>query len=191
MNNYIKKTTHTADYNLMKQDLDQLISRLGWPERSTHNNKVYPPNQIGLTYRKGAELPLLDGTGSLAVYEGDKLVSTEYEFTEWVDIAPEYTKNKILELAEKDNISIGRVRYMRLMPKTGLTVHKDFEQRYHYVFDTNPNAFFGFTTEGDVQAQCYHIPQSEHFYKIDTTIDHFVYNGGWEPRIHLVICEVK
>jgi len=109
-------------------------------------------------------------------------------FTEWVKEVPEYTKNKILELAEVEGINIGRVRYMRLLPKTGLTVHRDFEQRYHYVFDTNPNSFFGFKTHGDVSAECYHMPQSEFFYKVDTTLDHFVYNGGWEPRIHLVIC---
>lgn len=188
---YINKTNITADYNLMKQDLDQLINQIGWPERTVHDGKIYPANQIGLTYRKGASHPLLDATGSLAVYDGDKLVSTEYEFTEWVDISPEYTKNKILELAEIEKIKIGRVRYMRLPSKMGLTVHKDFEQRYHYVFDTNEHAYFGFKTEGEVQAQCYHIPKSEYFYKINTTVDHFVFNGGWEPRIHLVICEVK
>lgn len=191
MNQYIRKTNIHCDYNQMKQDLDNLINTLGWPERTVYDGKIYPANQIGLTYRKGAEQPLLDATGSLATYEDNKLVSTEYEFTEWVDIAPEYTKNKILELAERENISIGRVRYMRLPSKMGLTVHEDFEERYHFVFDTNINSFFGFKTEGEQQAVCYHMPQSDTFYKVNTTVPHFVYNGGWEPRIHLVICEVK
>ena len=78
---------------------------------------------------------------------------------------------------------------MRLMPKTGLTVHADFEMRYHYALVTNPNAFFGEKGgENDVAATCYHIPADGNFYRVDTTRHHFVYNGGWEPRIHLVIC---
>jgi hypothetical protein len=176
----------------MKQDLNSLINNTGWPERSVHNDKIYPANQIGLTYRPGAEHPLLDATGSLATLNSNGVMeSTEYMFTEWIESAPEYTKRMLLELARTENIKLGRVRYMRLMPKTGLTVHKDYEKRYHYVFDTNENCYFGFKTNNDVAAVCYHMPQSEHFYKVDTTIDHFVYNGGWEPRVHLVICEVK
>jgi hypothetical protein len=189
---FINKTIYTADRQQMQQDLDDLINNLGWPERTVHNGKIFPANQIGLTYRKGAEHPLLDATGSLAYMDDNGQMQTyEKDFTEWVDIAPAYTKQVILDLAEKEGIKIGRVRYMKLMPKTGLTVHKDYEQRFHYVFDTNEHAYFGFKTEGEVAAQCYHIPQSDHFYKIDTTKDHFVYNGGWEPRIHLVCCEIK
>jgi hypothetical protein len=45
--------------------------------------------------------------------------------------------------------------------------------------------------DSDVSAKCYHIPADGYFYKVDTTKDHFVYNGGWEPRIHLVICEAE
>lgn len=188
----IKKTEHFADRQRMQQDLDDIIARFGWPERSVHNGKIYPANQIGLTYRPGAEHPQLDATGSLAYLDDEgKMQTYEKDFTEWLYIAPDYTKQRILELADKEGISIGRVRYMRLMPKTGLTVHKDYEKRFHYVFDTNEHAYFGFKTEGEVSAKCYHIPQSDYFYKIDTTVDHFVYNGGWEPRIHLVFCEVK
>jgi uncharacterized RmlC-like cupin family protein len=80
---------------------------------------------------------------------------------------------------------------MRLMPKTGLTVHADFETRYHYVIKTNPNAFFGEKIEeNEVAAVCYHMPADGHFYHVDTTRPHFVYNGSFEPRIHLVICKV-
>ena len=186
----IKKTEYSANRQQMQQDLDELISKIGWPDRSVHDGKIYPANQIGLTYRKGATHPLLDATGSLAYLdENGQMQTYETEFTEWVDIAPEYTKQVILDLAEKEGIKIGRVRYMRLMPKMGLTVHKDYEQRYHYVFDTNEHAYFGF--KNDNGAQCFHIPQSDNFYKIDTTVDHFVFNGGWEPRIHLVFCEIK
>ena len=76
---------------------------------------------------------------------------------------------------------------MLLEPKKGLSIHKDFDFRYHLVLNTNANALFGETMQGDVKAVCYHIPADGHVYKVDTTREHFVYNGGWEDRIHLVI----
>jgi hypothetical protein len=78
---------------------------------------------------------------------------------------------------------------MRLMPKTGLSVHADFECRYHYVLETNKYAYFGeAVNDNELSAKCYNIPADGSFYRVDTTKEHFVYNGGWEPRIHLVIC---
>jgi hypothetical protein len=80
---------------------------------------------------------------------------------------------------------------MRLMPKTGLSIHADVEQRYHFVLNTSPAALFGeYIGDADLAAKCYHLPEDGHFYHVDTTKPHFVYNGGWEPRIHLVICKV-
>jgi hypothetical protein len=78
------------------------------------------------------------------------------------------------------------------MPKSGLSVHPDFEHRYHLSIVTNKYSYFGeHVGETDVSAKCYHIPSDGYFYKVDTTREHFVYNGGWEPRIHLVLCEAK
>jgi len=42
--------------------------------------------------------------------------------------------------------------------------------------------------DNELSAKCYNIPADGSFYRVDTTKEHFVYNGGWEPRIHLVIC---
>jgi hypothetical protein len=102
----------------------------------------------------------------------------------------DYTKNILAQLSEHVNCRFGRIRYMRLMPKTGLSIHTDKEQRYHLVLDTHKGALFGHYTGEDPEiAKCYHIPADGYFYKVDTRMPHFVYNGGWEPRIHLVICE--
>ncbi len=45
-----------------------------------------------------------------------------------------------------------------------------------------------FSPINELSAKCYNIPADGSFYRVDTTKEHFVYNGGWEPRIHLVIC---
>jgi hypothetical protein len=77
---------------------------------------------------------------------------------------------------------------MRLMPKTGLSVHADSSVRYHFVLKTNPHAYIAHTFQAG--ALCFHIPADDTFYKVDTTKHHFVYNGGHEPRIHLVVCPI-
>jgi photosystem II stability/assembly factor-like uncharacterized protein len=92
--------------------------------------------------------------------------------------------------SNSQNIKLGRVRIMRLMPKRGLTVHRDTSVRYHLVLKTNIDSFFGFrdflNKDGAV-AKCYHMPANGYFYKVDTTKFHFVYNGGKTERIHIVI----
>jgi len=188
MTPFITKTNITANYQLMYKDLTDLINTVGWPDKQTSNSgKFYPSNQIGLKCRKNAEIPLLDAAGRSYDENTKTIIVDENDFTEWVDVVPEFTKNAILELEQRENVKFGRIRIMRLLSKTGLSVHKDLEQRYHYVYDTNANAFFGEKTEGLITAQCYHIPNDGYFYKVDTTRDHFVYNGGWESRIHLVM----
>lgn len=189
--NFITKTTFTADLTKMINDCDSLINKVGWPDRQVIDGKIFPANQLGLKYRKGSTHPLTDAGGNLYDEKTETFISTESDFTEWVDECPSYMKQVILDLEKHENVKFGRIRLMRLMPKTGLTVHKDFEDRYHFVLSTNENAFFGEKLTGEVTAQCFHIPADSHFYKVDTTRDHFVYNGGWEPRIHLVINTIR
>ena len=189
MNNFIQKLNFAADFNLMSNDLNEFVDSNPWPESSyMMGDKKYHANQLGLTYRKNCENPLGDAGGSLIDPVTKTIVGKESDFTEWNDIGP-YTKDIIESLSEYTGFKFGRVRYMRLMPKTGLSVHADFETRYHYVFKTNKYAYFGEHVENDeLAAKCYHIPDDGYFYKVDTTREHFVFNGGWEPRIHLVIC---
>jgi hypothetical protein len=115
----------------------------------------------------------------------------ETDFTEWNSVGA-YTKSVIDELATSMGVKFGRIRYMRLLPKTGLSVHPDFEPRYHLVLKTNPYAYYlDCTPDNEVQAKCYHIPADGFFYKVDTLRNHSVFNGGWENRIHLVLTEIK
>lgn len=188
---FIEKLDITADNELMNADLNNLLQIQDWPERTVINNKIYPANQLGITHRKNAENVWLDAGGNLYDQKLKQFVAKESDFTELNDAVGEYTKSVLHNLSEKLNIKFGRIRYMKLPMKQGLTIHRDFEARYHYVIKTNPNALFGESvSENDVVAKCYHLPADGHFYKVDTTRDHFVYNGGWEDRVHLVLCAI-
>ena len=186
--NFIQKLEYTANLDQMKADLDLLLSNTPWPNEDFVLKSS--GNQIGVTHRVGAENIILDASGSLYDKENKRFVAKESDFTEINPNVGQYTKNILAILAEQEHTKFGRIRYMRLMPKTGLSIHADFEMRYHYVLETNSYALFGDASpDAELAAKCYHIPADGHFYKVDTTREHFVFNGGWEPRIHLVICE--
>ena len=186
--NFITKLEHTADHGKMIADLETILALRSWP--SEDFVKKSSGNQIGITHRPGAKDQWLDADGSLVNRATGEVLALEKDFSEFNDLLPEYTRKILEDLKLKENATFGRIRYMRLMPKTGLSIHADVEQRYHYVIKTTPAALFGeYVGQEDLAAKCYHIPADGHFYHVDTTKPHFVYNGGWEPRIHLVICK--
>lgn len=188
--NFIKQLDFTANLNQMSDDLDYLLKIKPWPVEDFV--KKSSGNQLGIKHRPGATDFWMDGDGSLINRQTGEVLGRELDFTEYNPNLPAYTRLMIEELSQRENVKFGRIRYMRLMPKSGLSIHADSEQRYHFVLKTNPHALFGhYTGDQPVVANCYHIPSDGHFYKVDTTVPHFVYNGGWEPRIHLVIAEAK
>lgn len=107
----------------------------------------------------------------------------------WNKNCPEYTRNTIDALSEHLKFPIHRARYLRIQPGMGLPIHADADVRYHFVLHTNPKAFFATTdTIEDLTNLKYeHMPVINHFYRVDTTKPHFVFNAGTSPRIHLVI----
>jgi hypothetical protein len=184
---FIKKLTYCTDVDLLNKDLENLLTINPWPQEDF--DLKLPGNQISVTHRPNHDI-WMDGTGNLYDQNKQVFIATEDEFTEFNPYIGEYTKKILSELAELEGVKFGRIRYMKLEPKKGLSIHKDFNVRYHFALKTNSNALFGEkVTNSDLSAKCYHIPADGHAYKVDTTREHFVYNGGWEDRIHLVICE--
>ena len=183
MNNFIQKTHYSADVIQINNDLANILKYTHWTLQS---NKIH--NQIGVRHRPNATDEWMDSAGSLYDKELMCFTGKESDFSEWNSLLPNYTKTLLENLMLSENIKIGRARFMRAPPRQGLTIHRDFEMRYHLVLKTNPSALFGERVdEGDVKAKCYHIPADGHFYKVDTLRDHFIYNGGTEDRIHLVL----
>jgi Aspartyl/Asparaginyl beta-hydroxylase len=175
----IEKLQFEADMTTILKDIDSITSLSPWDEH----------NQIGLTYRPGAIQVWKDAVGSLYNDNGDQ-IGDERDFTELNPQIPETLKTLLTDFAQSQNIKLGRVRIMRALPKHGLSVHRDTSVRYHLVLKTNINSFFGFRDllrKDGVDARCYHIPCDGHFYKVDTTKYHFIYNGGKTERVHLVI----
>ncbi len=179
--NFIEKTSIVADHTKMLEDLHFVLEK----------TKFSDNGQIGLTHRPGSDNPWHDAVGSLYDKKTSTIIARENEFTEWHKDVPAYTKEILIKLSTSFNFTPGRIRYMRLKSKTGLSVHKDLEQRYHYVLDTNEKSYMLLSEQYDgADVRGWHIPLDGHFYKVDTTREHFVYNGGFTDRIHLVICAV-
>jgi hypothetical protein len=170
----------SVDIDRIKADLSQILTYVDW----------LPENQIGLSHRLDTKNNVWkDSVGSLYDRTTNIELVSEGEFTEVNYQIPQYTKSILTQLAAELEIKLGRIRYMLLEPKTGLTVHNDTSVRYHLVIKTNPYSYIAHTTNtASVKAMCYHLPVDGQFYRVDTRQEHFVYNGGVEPRIHLVIC---
>jgi hypothetical protein len=178
--NIIKKLDLVVDTDLIQQDLDKILTYTTW---GSHN-------QIGLNHRANAENIWFDNIGGLFDSVTKQRLARESDFDQWSPAFPTYVKTAIEMLEQTEGFKAGRIRFMRGMPKTGLSYHIDEQDRYHLVIETNPGAFFIGAVEGKEEiAHCFHIPRDNHFYKVNTTQHHTVYNSGNDPRIHLVICK--
>lgn len=189
MNKFIERLDYSVDLETVKNELQEILYKQYWPEGPLGSGVIR--NQLSLKHKKGATGNLwFDGIGSLKDDLGN-IVSSESDFTEWNPETPPYTKSILEELSKRENVKFGRIRFMRLLSKTGLTIHTDPEIRYHLVIKTNPFALFGHAYTGSEEiAKCYNVPADSYFYKVDTRLGHFVFNGGKDDRIHLVICPI-
>jgi hypothetical protein len=169
-----------VDHQVILEEYDALTADLfgdeEWPNLLTANGS-------GISLR-GADM--FDNLDLRTVKHIDE-VYERYSF--WNEKAPAYTKATVDELSDVVKLRLTRVRYLRLGPGQGLPLHADPNPRFHYPIKTSPKAFFACvdSTETIENMQYEHLPINKHFYKLDTTRPHFVYNAGWEPRIHLVI----
>lgn len=185
---FLEKLLLQSDKDKVLSELNIILESHGWGNS----------NQIGLRHRVGATDPWADAIGSLYDREKQVKIANESMFTEWTLDSDSYTRQQIELLQSSLGIEIGRVRFMRLAPKCGLSVHRDDEVRYHLVLKTNTESYMShatnFVVEQDssepIVAACYHMPADGNWWQVDTRETHWVYNGGWEERIHLVVCGV-
>ena len=76
--------------------------------------------------------------------------------------------------------TIGRCRLLLKEPRSTLSWHRDPEPRLHVPVVTNPGSVMV------VNSHATHLPADGSVYFTDTRGYHNAYNGGEEPRIHLV-----
>jgi hypothetical protein len=181
----IRKLELSSSVEMFQRECDNIINSVGWGH--TH--------QIGLKSKPNSNNPWFDSVGSLYDMNTKLLVNSELDFNVWNLDSNSYIRQEIEKLQEKEKFSAGRVRIMKLLPKAGLSVHHDNEVRYHLVLKTNNRAFFAFNngatpklTDYTEMGTFYHVPADSHWYWVDTRQVHWVYNGGMEDRIHIVVC---
>lgn len=184
---FIRRVNFSSDIAQVNRDLETILTMTDWGTT----------NQIGLTHRPDAADPWHDSAGSL--YHGYKPHERpkEQDFDCWNPLTPAYVTEQLQLLQQRENFTIGRVRFMRLLSRAGLSVHLDTEPRYHLVLKTNPSAYIGQRSVGTrndsvlpTTSVTYHMPADGFWYEVDTRQTHYVYNGGTEPRIHLVVCKL-
>lgn len=89
--------------------------------------------------------------------------------------------NDVEEFARSEGKQIGRVRAMRLLPKTCYTLHVDPEEyRFHIPLLTNSHCFFV------VGERMFRMEEVGSLYRFRTNLIHTAVNASNHPRIHLV-----
>lgn len=127
-----------------------------------------------------------DGTGSLYDYStGEYKAKTSDYVTTSGRLVGTYLASAISEIEkfalETDQVRIGRIRIMRLAPKTCYTLHTDREEfRYHIPLVTDEKCFFL------IDNQVYRMPNVGQLYKFRTNAEHTAVNASFQSRTHLV-----
>lgn len=104
----------------------------------------------------------------------------EIDFTETTECFKNTVFEDLLDTL-KASYSLGRVRIMKLAPKTCLTWHEDDTSRIHYPFKTNPGCRMV------IEDEVHHMPENTWWFA-QTTFPHTAFNASTEPRPHIVAC---
>jgi len=125
------------------------------------------------------------GTGSLYDYNAQQFVGSTASYTQTSEkLAGSYLEMMIKFVeghAAEEGVKIGRVRLMRLLPKTCYTLHTDLEEfRYHIPVQTNNSNFFV------IDNNVYRMPTAGQLYRFKTNAAHTAVNASTEPRTHIV-----
>lgn len=130
--------------------------------------------QLCVTSRHGNDL--FDGIGSINDYDAN-----EHEFS----VINEFFRNTVFDefLTKITNAGyiLGRVRLMRMNPRTAYSYHMDCQERVHVAIETNYDCML------IVDDNIYRIPDDGNAYKINTTLHHTAINCSNHRRIHLVV----
>lgn len=133
--------------------------------------------QLSVTARPGASEPLLDALGWLP---------EDAKEADYSRINNEFRGGAIEALLNRLPFRHGRVRLMRLAPKSCLSIHADSTRRYHYAVITSPDCYL--VELNGTEGKFHHIPADGRLYEMDARLTHTAINAGREARIHIVIC---
>ena len=131
-----------------------------------------------------------EGVGSLFDYDQNKFTRSTRDFNQTskflVGTYLDDVIDQVRDFAAGEGIGIGRIRVMRLAPKTCYTLHRDPEEfRYHIPLITNESAIF------IVGNKVHRMPKVGELYRFKTNDDHTAVNASFKERIHIVFDTYK
>jgi hypothetical protein len=103
----------------------------------------------------------------------------EKDFNVTCDMFKDTIFDKIIQKLKGKNINVTRGRFMYMLHKTCLTMHKDPSPRVHIPIYTNENCMMLFNDK------VVRLPFGGTYY-VDTTIPHTALNASKDPRVHLI-----
>ena len=118
-----------------------------------------------------------------------KEVSRDIDIDEskYTQLIPEFEKTYFKEVYEilSKKFKLGRVRLLLKEPRSTLSWHKDPECRLHIPIITNKGCSMV------IENVAKHLPADGKVWITNNTKYHNFFNGGEQPRVHLVACVLK
>jgi len=105
----------------------------------------------------------------------------EEEFTQLCDCFRKTEFQKIYDFILSKYKKVGRIRLMKLDPRSCLSWHKDDSMRLHYVLSTDIGAYI--IVENELN-----YLKKDNWYIVNTKKYHTAMNSSLKSRIHLVAC---
>ena len=178
----------TFDISKLREDLDKILKTKRFNSPGVTHFGAIPINQIpndessikGNNIR-GKYWTIADDTG--------QEVSRDIDIDEskYTQLLPEFEKTYFKEVYEilSKRYKLGRVRLLLKEPRSTLSWHKDPECRLHVPIITNKGCSMV------IENVAKHLPADGKVWITNNTKYHNFFNGGEQPRIHLVACVLE
>lgn len=160
----------------LRADLEKILARVPFDDK----------NQINLTALNSNQQDPYLYNGSLYSHDTQSFEKKETDFSYFMDTFRDLIFFQIYQ-ALKNSLpfELGRMRILKLAPRSCYSMHEDDGVRFHIALKTNSHAYLVFKNSG-----AYHIPADGSVYGSNTMLEHTAMNGGLEERIHLVLSTV-
>ena len=176
------------DISRLKQDLEKVLVRKRFQTPGITHFGAIPLNRIP------NDQTSIEGNNVRGKYwtiadESGKEVSRDIDIDEskYTELVPEFEDTYFKEVYEtlKSKFKLGRVRLLLKEPRSTLSWHKDPEPRLHIPIVTNKGCMMV------IENVAKHMPADGSVTITNNTKFHNFFNGGEQPRVHLVACVLE
>ena len=164
------------DINKLKKDLKTIYTAVQYKEGAVYGISLSRPADGSEDDSRGIFWTKPNASG--AEEQREKYVD-ESSYTKFLEEAKDTYYFEVYQTL-CEHYKIGRVRILKLKPRTSLSWHRDPEPRIHIPILTNPGALTV------VENFATNMPADGSVYFMNTIKYHTAINGGEEDRIHLV-----